>query len=616
MSDNSELLSGDHQFPPKSALPRDKVILEVNDRPRGLDDVNVYLVDSVEKAGHLMTWLGERREVMAVDTETTGLKEREPGAALRLVQIGDDRTGWAIPWAQWGGVFVEAMNKYEGELVFHNISFESRWLGEHSPITIPWHRSHDTMIMAHIIDPTQPVGLKGLADRFIDSRASIGQKLLDAAFDENKWDWATVPVDFDPYWQYGALDCVITSRLYSMLRADKRYPEVYDLEMQARRICSMMEDNGARVDIPYCEDQYDKLTRHVADTKRWWLDTYGIKFGSTAQLINFFESRGGVIDRHTKSGAKSLDGVMLKLLANHDPLAQNIIDTKKFDKIAGTYFKNFIEGNDDGFIHANIRTLGARTGRMSITKPALQTLHKDDPLVRNAIIPRQSNEVIIKADYDQIEMRLLAHFAKEEKLRAAFASDDDFFAIMAQQVFNDPSITKQHPFRNKVKGVGYGTIYGAGDQKLAETAGIPFSEMKPVSDAFKATYPGIKSMTREIERVAGERERNEGTGYVLTPYGRRLPAESGKHYKLTNYLLQSHAAEIFKRALINLDAAGLSDFMVLPVHDEVVFSIPRDMVEEASVTIRECMEITDGSYLVPLTVGVDGPFQRWGEKAK
>ena len=609
-TNSDEILSADHYYPSNPAYAESAIRLEVKERA-GLDQVKVHLVNTIADAIEMMTWLGERRPVLAIDTETTGFSAYAD--KLRLVQIGDAMHGWAIPWDQWGGVFLDAMRNYTGPITFHNSAFDARFLSVHTPWEIPWHRTHDTMIMAHVLDPTQKVGLKPLSDRFVDRRASAGEYLLKEAFAKNKWDWATVPIEFGPYWEYGALDTVLTARLWEQFRADIRYPQVYELEMGVRRVVSSMEDAGSPIDVDYCHQKYNALSEYVEQTRQWWKDTYDLSIGSSQQLVRFFEGLGANIDRFTQSGAKSMDKAMLRVLAKEFPLANNVLQYKKAEKLSGTYFKNFLSKNVDGVLHPSIRTLGARTGRMSMTDPALQTLPKGEPLVRDAFIPREG-EVLLSADYDQIEMRLMAHFSRDPGLAAAFAGETDFFVGLARQVFNDSTINKDDQRRSIVKGVAYGKAYGAGVAKMAETAGLRENVMRPSVDAFDASYPGVKRFQEEVGAIGQKREREEGVGYVMTPFGRRLPADTDRTYTLVNYLLQSHAAEILKRALLNLDNAGLGGAMLLPVHDEVIFSVPADSVEEASRTIRECMEITDGTYAVPLTVGVEGPYDRWGTK--
>ena len=159
----------------------------------------------------------------------------------------------------------------------------------------------------------------------------------------------------------------------------------------------------------------------------------------------------------------------------------------------------------------------------------------------------------------------------------------------------------------------YGKAYGAGIGKMAESAGVPYTQMEPVVRAVDARYPGIKRFMKSVEDIGMRRLRSEGQGYVLTPYGRKLPCDDDKVYALTNYLHQGHAAEIFKRSLVELDMAGIADYMVLPVHDEILLDVPDEHTTEIMVEVPKVMSnMVD--YAVPLTASAEGPFTSWGEK--
>jgi len=230
----------------------------------GLENVKIHLVNTSEKAAEFIRWLGERRphDAIGIDTET-GEKPGNPRADalspwhgdLRLVQVGDGMQGWAIPWQEWSGVFYEAMEKFEGPIVCHNIAFEARWFAIKSRWEIPWHRAHDTMIMAHLIDPLGSGALKPLASAYVDRNSAELQDTLTSSLAKNGWTWGTVPVDFEPYWSYGALDPVITMRLwekfYEKCGPGKPYNIAYEIEMGVRKIVTRMEINGARVDLDY-----------------------------------------------------------------------------------------------------------------------------------------------------------------------------------------------------------------------------------------------------------------------------------------------------------------------------------------------------------------------------
>jgi DNA polymerase I len=601
-----------------------------------LENVKLHLVKDVQTAQDFLSWLSERRPMnaIAIDTETGELPGRPRKDALspwhgklRLVQVGDGEQGWSIPWEEWSGVFYEGMERFDGPIVCHNVAFEARWFEIQSKWSIPWHRTHDTMIMAQIIDPLGSGALKKLTQQHVDRKAAGLQAHLDQSLVENGWTWGTVPTNFEPYWAYGALDTVLTMRLFEQFWEQcgpgKPYSQAYELEMATRKIVTRMEINGARVDLDYSQRKFDELNSYGQSVRDWAKETYnGLMITSNVQLVRQFETMGFDITETTASGQKSASKEQLMLIARDgDPgqraLAEAVLQQRKADKLANTYFKNFLEGNIDGIMHPSVKTLGARTGRMSITDPALQTLPSGDATVRRAFIPKDEDHVIISSDLDQVEFRLTANFSEDQQLIDLFNEADrvggDVFTSIMQQVYQDDTLQKSDPRRKLIKGVVYGKLYGAGVSKMALTAGVPDHQMKEVVDAFDGNYPGVKMMQQGIEDIGMRRLKAEGTGYVKTRTGRRLPCDDDRVYSLTNYLIQASAAEIFKQNLIKLDQADLTEYLIVPVHDEIVLQAPKSEAAEIMETVRECMTTRDG-WQVPLTAGVDGPFNNWGEK--
>jgi len=601
----------------------------------GLSDVKLHLVNNSQTAADFITWLGERRpnNAIAIDTETGELPGRQREDALspwhgtlRLVQVGDSMQGWAIPWEEWSGVFYEAMDKFDGHIVCHNIAFEARWFEIRSRWRIPWHRAHDTMIMAHLIDPLGSGALKRLASVYVDSHSANLQDTLSSSLAKNGWTWGTVPIEFEPYWAYGALDPVITLRLweqfYEKCGPGKPYNEAYEIEMGTRKIVTRMEINGAKVDLEYSRQKRDELIEYTEKVKLWAYNKYGYKITSNVQLVRLIEELGGVITEFTPSGQKSASADQLKRLTieGNDEvrhLADTVLAQRKADKLANTYFQNFIDKEIDGFLHPSIKTLGARTGRMSITDPALQTLPSGEATVRRAFIPKDENHVILSSDLDQVEFRLTAAMSEDPQLINLFRKADeeggDAFTEIMRDIYQDQTLKKSDPRRKLVKGVVYGKLYGAGVPKMALTAGVPEGQMREVVDAFDRSYPGVKMLQKKVEDAGMRRLQSEGQGYVLTKTGRRLPCDEDRVYSLTNYLVQSSAAEVFKTNLIKLDQADLTEMLIVPVHDEIVLQCPREDVDEVRDIVKKCMTTSDG-WSVPLTAGVDGPFENWGEK--
>jgi DNA polymerase-1 len=589
----------------------------------------------MESANKFMSWLGERRPLnaLAIDTETGELpgKPRKDALSpwhgkLRLVQVGDGMTGWAIPWDPWKGVFYEAMNKFDGPLVCHNIAFEAKWFDIQSDWKMPWHRAHDTMLMAKLIDPLGSGALKKLTSQYVDSAAAAAQSVLDYGMSDNGWTWGTVPVTYSPYWQYGALDPVLTMRLFEKFwektAPGRPYSQAYELEMNTRRIVTQMELNGARLDLDYSQKKYDELIEYTDKVRDWAQKNYEVSIGSNQQLVVAFERLDFEITETTEKGQKSASADQLKLIVRDgNPAAQQLADTtlkyRKALKLANTYFANFINENIDGFVHPSVNTMGARTGRMSIQNPALQTLPKGDDTVRRAFIPKDSDHVIVTSDLDQVEFRMFASLSQDPNLIELFLRSDatgsDPFTEIGREVYQDPHMIKSDKRRALIKGVVYGRLYGAGVSKQALTAGVPEEQMRAVSNAFDERYPGMQMFQKAVEHKGSQRLELEGQGYVNTWTGRRLPCDEDRVYTLVNYLIQGGAAEVFKSNLVKLDQANLTDLLIVPVHDEIVLNAPRKDAEEIKQLVKKCMTTAEG-WSVPLTADVDGPLENWGSK--
>jgi DNA polymerase-1 len=594
-----------------------------------LDQVHLHLVDDLSTALRLKSWLGERHanNLVAVDTETTGLDPRDPGSKVRLIQFGDTQHGWAVPWENWRGLALEILHSWDGTWGLWNSSFEGKWLGHHADYTFPRDRTVDGMLGAHIIDPLGSGALKTNAVRHFDSRAGAGQNLLHQAMHANGWTWATVPVHFDRYHEYAALDAVLTAGMWDVqkdkLSGAGAYKGVFDMEMAVRFIVSAMERRGSRVDLGYSKAKFDLLSSHADKIEAWGQDALGVNLGSTQQLARMLQRCGYEFTAFTATGLPQVDKHLLKMLANPDLghpealqlIAQQVLLMRHARKYASTYFSSFISLADaNAMIHTDIRTLGARTGRMSSSTPNIQNCPKDSALVRNAFVPTEGN-VLVSCDYAQIEMRIMAELSRDPDLQQAFRTADDtggdFFVEMGKQIYLEPGFQKKDKRRRLLKNTMYGRIFGAGPEKMAESAGIPVDQMREVVAALDVTFPGINTFMKQVEQVGKARQAANGQGYVTTPVGRRLPCDENKTYTLTNYLIQSSAADVLKKAIIRLDAAGYSPFMIFPVHDEVVFDLPVAYVDQALHDVPLIMQELD--HPVPLLAEASGPFERWGE---
>jgi len=449
-----------------------------------------------------------------------------------------------------------------------------------------------------------------------------GQELLDRAMRENGWDWGTVPWNFPWYWMYAALDPVLTCHIHDRLKPKVSAlgsQNAYALEMSAVRICSGMMLRGIRIDTEYCIRHIGELRTKVQEIRSWVQNAYGIEnMTSNRQVTDRLEKDGVELWKRTKSGsAWALDKEVLEWLADalQHPLAQYVQFVRKAEKICGSYLDHFVQWTDQyGFVHANVNPLGAITSRMSITGPAFQTLFREakpSRIVRGCVIPREGN-VLISTDMDQIEARLMAIYSQDQGLLDAFNTDKDFFCEIATQLWKE-EIKKGDHRRTLIKNVIYGKDYGAGPETMAKTAGVPEAIMLPLVESFDVRFPGVRRFFNSVLTVGRQLERAEGVGYVVTPYGRRIPNVDGRLYALTNYLIQGAAAEILKKSLADLDAVGLGEYLILPVHDEILLDVPKEIVPDVLRIMKETLNDYT-SFPVPLTWSTEVFEERWGPK--
>ncbi len=573
-----------------------------------LNQCRFRLVENLDDAFELKRWLGERRPVLGFDTETGGLEWwRQP---LRLVQLGDAHTGWAIPFADWGGLVKEIFREYEGELAAHNAVFDLHFLERHG-VRVARERVHDTSVMAHIDKSHRPRALKDLAVKLVDKHAALGQDALAQGMAQNGWTWGTVPVDFAPYWVYGALDPIITARLWErwMPSMQTTYRDVYDLEMATAFVIADMETRGFRVDLDYTREKAEQLDIYADQLYVWTEQEWGIKPGSNDAVAGRLLRDGIELVKLTDKGKWSVDDEVLTGIGDRHPLAATVQSYRQARKFSKTFFHKILAVADGDIVHASINPLGARTARMSVSNPPLQQLPSDSPLVRDCFIARDGN-LLGLIDFDQIEVRLLAHFGNELDMIQAIEDGVDLHWFSARKMYG-PDATKAQ--RKLSKSGTFGKIYGIGVEKFAAQQGVSLAEAQLFLAMYDQTFPAVPQFIRDVETVARQRLQTEKEAYVTTPVGRRhslAPRDDG-FYKLVNYLIQGTAADVLKQKLVACDAAGLGQYLVLPVHDELIFDAPEEDMPEVIKTALDVMQDFT-SFKVPLTAGAS-VHARWGD---
>jgi DNA polymerase-1 len=573
-----------------------------------MDEAVITYVESIDEVMEFKRWLSEEHTWLAFDLETGGLESwKQP---IRLFQFGDPNAAFVFRADRWMGVCEEVLNTYEGRIVGHNIGFDYRFIQTQAGIIPPWHRSFDTMIMAHNIDPTRSKALKTLGAQFLSPTAKRLQNVLNSAMKQQGWGWDTVPYDYNIYTGYAGVDVLLTSALAEQLwlQIESNYRPVFDLEMQISRICSNMEMRGIPIDVQYCETIYEKITHFCEEAEKWCVENYGVRPSQNQEVARKLIDEGCQLSKLTATGKVAMDEESLARVDH--PLAKMVIEHRKKTKIGNTYFRNFLRDHDNGVLHPSINTLGARTGRMSVQNPAAQTLPRGS-VVRNAFVASPNNGWI-SADYNAIEMRLLAHFSKDEGMLSAIRAGNVHLE-MAKLIYGDDSITKEDSRYNKTKNSNFCKAYSGGLEKFAMTAGIPVDEAEEFLTIYDARFPGVKGFQKTIDKTGTQRLRESGRAYVKSRLGRIHYAEPAKIYTLGNSLLQGSASDVFKQALVDLDHSGFGPYMVLPNHDEQCFDFPLELIKNGALKEVEKV-MTQDDWLVPLTVSVEGPYERWGGK--
>ncbi|MFG3014350.1 DNA polymerase [Streptomyces cinerochromogenes] len=591
-----------------------------------------------------LDWVRRQTEPVAVDTETHGLEilSGDP-EYVRLVQFGSQDEAWNVP-TELGSAFKEAARQALRILIAgpgitgHNFhGFDAPALHAHLGMDYDelCRNAVDTMLLSKLVDPrsVQEGGigssLKPLSDHYIDPTAADTQGDLTAVFRSlgltKAVGFSRIELWHPIYQSYGGGDVILTARLRPKLEAELRrfgVPQrLISYEHEVARICGHMQIRGLLLDQDYTRHLSDELRREEEENTRI-VRSYGVeKLGSPAQigeaLLGMGETLimpGKTAPERTAGGALKVDKSVLCALADTDlygnrlnvrtpnPLAVAVIKAKRAAKWRTAYADNFLATVDrNGRIHPGIRTMQARTGRMSVTNPAVQTLPSGDWKIRRAFLAEPGHR-IISVDFQAVELRVLAALAGVRRMREAIAAGRDLHSFTAELVFG-PDFTPKH--RKISKAIGFGVVYGGGAATIQRQTGAPMEEVKRAVAAYHRTYPEVRRAANRWQREAF------ANGMVTTSVtGRRLPLDRDRTYAVTNYQVQSAARDCLGQALINMDDAGLLPYLRLPIHDEVIASAPAAEAEEIGREIGKCM--TFDLFGVPIESDPEVGGRSWG----
>lgn len=586
-----------------------------------LEGVQLTLVETLEEAWAFLQWINERRPILAIDTETRGLDWWQPYYG-RLAQFGDGQRAWAVPIREWWQVVHDAMRTVTDSrqpVAMHNAKYDMHIL-EVEGFPVPdWSVVHDTMIMDHICYPIRSHALKRMAVRRWGGWAGAGDNLLKSHWQRTGTDWATVAVNEPVYWGYACMDVVLTAMMAEELgreMATRGLLPAYERESRVQALAYGMERRGLVIDLPYTEQLLERWEARQIEL-RLELDAWGLANpNSNRQLGQILQAREGWDPyEFTETGDPRVTKSILSKLEG-STIVPRVLEYKRMVKWSEVYLRHFLEENVGGVVHPSIRTLQARTGRMSITGPPMQTLPSKEASVRRCILPPDGRD-LYSIDYDAMELRVMAHYSQDPGLLQIFHDGLDPHSYVASVVYSlpyDEVVAGRYPLqRGTAKNTQFARIYGAGPDRIAETAGVPVSQIEEFLRIYNVRFPGVDRFMKDVEHQARHRLLHEGEPYVPSIGGRWLNVEPDGLYKLVNYLIQGGCADILKMKLIELDKAGLGEYVMLPVHDELLFAFDPEWGEEAARVAAGIMEEHE-LFAVPLTCGPEGPFPSWGAK--
>lgn len=390
--------------------------------------------------------------------------------------------------------------------------------------------------------------------------------------------------------------------------------ELYEkIELPLCEVLADMEQEGFAVDKMALHEFGKLLSKRIDELQNEIYELAGEEFNinSPKQLgVILFEKLMLPSGKKTKTGWSTNADVLEKLADKH-PIIDKISEYRQFTKLKSTYADGLMKViAADGRIHTSFQMTVTATGRLSSTEPNLQNIPVRSELgaeFRKMFVAERGN-VLVDADYSQIELRLLAHISGDETMKNAFLSGEDIHSVTASQVFGIPLADVTRLQRSHAKAVNFGIVYGISAFSLAQDIGVFQSEAKAYIDAYLEKYHGV----RDYMKVVVEKARADG--FVTTLFGRRRPLPELKSANFNmrsfgervalNTPIQGTAADIIKLAMVNvhrrLKAEGLSARLILQVHDELIVECPEAESEKVKELLTEEME-NAVSYSVPLT---------------
>ncbi|WP_439560922.1 DNA polymerase I [Roseinatronobacter sp.] len=605
--------------------------------------------DCIRDLDTLDTWIARIRErgYVAVDTETTSLDEmRAELVGISLCVEAGHAAYIPLAHRAGGDDLFGASALLDGQIPLeHALNALKPVLEDPAILKIGQNMKYDAKIFANLgidvapIDDTMLLsyalhgglhghGMDTLSDRHLNHQPIPIKSLLGAGKSAITFD----KVGIDDATRYAAEDADITLRLWQIFKPRlhaAQVTRVYEtLDRPLVPVLAQMERHGIKVDRDVLSRMSNAFAQKMAALESEIHELAGESFnvGSPKQLgeilFDKMSLQGG---KKGKTGAYATGADVLEDLAaeGHD-LPARVLDWRQLAKLKSTYtdaLQDHIHP-DTGRVHTSYVITGAVTGRLSSTDPNLQNIpirSEDGRRIRTAFVADQGNK-LVALDYSQIELRILAHIAGIDSLKAAFRDGHDIHAMTASEMFGVPLDQMTPDVRRQAKAINFGVIYGISGFGLARNLRIPRAQAQAFIDTYFERFPGIRAYMDDTVEFAKKH------GRVETLFGRRIhtpeintkgPGAGFAKRAAINAPIQGTAADIIRRAMVRLPAAldGLPARMLLQVHDELVFEVPESAVDDTIARVRTVMEAAADPVVkldVPLVVDA-GVGDNWAQ---
>jgi len=556
-----------------------------------------------------------KKKEIAVDTETTSLDALK--AELVGVSLSDQGgVGYYIPLGHSGEgeknlPFAEALELIKPFLedpkvkkIGQNIKYDLEVLNNYDIDINPI--GFDTMLASYVLNPSsREHSLDFMAMKHFDYKMQPITDLIGSGRKQKTFD--IVPVKTAT--PYAAEDADFTFRLHGKLAPELEKHELtklfYDIELPLIKVLACMEEAGIRIDADYLaglsKDMDKKRDRLIGEIYQIAGGEFNINSPQQLAHILFEKLNLPTKGRTTKKTGYSTDVRVLEGLAKIHPLPKVILDYRQLTKLKNTYIDALpkLINEKTGRVHTSFNQTIAATGRLSSTDPNLQNIPirtDEGRQIRKAFIPRDSEYVLLTADYSQIELRILAHYAEDPVLIKAFRESEDIHARTAAEVYDVAIDEVTSDMRRAAKTANFAIIYGVSAFGLTQQTDLSLTEARQFIDRYFQRYPGIQGYMESNKQFARD------NGYVTTMFNRRryIPEINNTNANIRQFAeriaintpIQGTAADMIKLAMIKIhkSMAGFRSQMVLQVHDELVFDVHKPELDKVRKIVKEGME--------------------------